>query len=116
MRIKKLTTGIRIYSLLGLAALVVAYVRTYLQYGEYGWNSFAHTAMSWFLHYAALVVMAAISHVAINGYRKYFFEKIDQPNEIRMEQTIYHVAVFALVAAVGIFFLAHWVPSGDLRY
>ena len=47
--------------LLAGTALVVAYVRSFFQYHQYGWNSVLEFLTSWFIHYIAVIVFIVVA-------------------------------------------------------
>jgi hypothetical protein len=59
--------------LFALTGLVVAYVRNVLQYGHYSWDSIDQFLVSWFVHYLAVGLVAAISYACIKGTERFFF-------------------------------------------
>jgi formate hydrogenlyase subunit 3/multisubunit Na+/H+ antiporter MnhD subunit len=99
--------------LLGITALVVAYVRSYLQYHQYSWQSIEQFVISWLIHYLAILGLVAISYAFINTKADFFLgNKTERDRKTKEEATVY-VSIVLLVAAVLIFFVAHW-PQSDI--
>lgn len=103
----------RRHALMAIAGLVVAYVRTGLQYKRYGWDSFTGFAASWFVHYIALALLVGASAIVIQRVEGFFFGDNKTRSRVDVDDLLVYVPIVALVAAVAIFVLAHWVPIGD---
>ncbi|MBI4714449.1 MAG: hypothetical protein HY760_00620 [Nitrospirae bacterium] len=100
--------------------LVVAYVRTFLQYHRYGWPSFEGFLVSWFVHYIAVALTVLFSYVLILFVKErrflcWFFDEKEKRN-INFDEVAVYGCFTILVAAASIFFLAHWEPSGEGLY
>lgn len=99
--------------LLGVTALVVAYVRSYLQYHQYSWQSIEQFLISWLIHYLVILALVAVSYAIINTKADLFLENKTERDRITKEEATVYVSVVLLVAAVLIFFVAHW-PRSDM--
>ena len=108
--LSKLSLRARRSLLLGITALVVSYVRSYLQYHQYSWESIEQFLASWLIHYLAIFLLVAVSYALIKTKAHLFLGKKDESHGITMEELTVYVSVVLLVAAVIIFFLAHWQP------
>lgn len=94
--------------LLATTSLVVAHVRTFLQYHRYSWNSFFDFFASWLIHYVAIIIVIAISYGVIKAHEKYFLENTDiNPRGLGVDEATVYICFTALVSALAIFFLAH---------
>jgi len=97
--------------LLGFTALIVAYVRSFLQYHRYFWESVGQFFLSWFIHYLAVLVLVAISYALIKTKAEFFLGNKTENHKITTEEVIVYVSVVLLVAAILIFLIAHWPPA-----
>lgn len=98
--------------LLGVTSLVVAYVRSYLQYHQYFWQSVGQFLFSWLIHYLAILGLAAISYAFINAKADFFLDKKSEHERISKDEATVYVSIVLLVVAVLIFVVAHW-PQSD---
>ncbi len=102
--------------LLALTSLVVAYVRTFLQYHRYSWDSISELLASWFVHYIAVYLLVAISYSVIKTHETRFLaEGESERRGLRMDEAFVYVAFVLLVCSISIFVVAHWPASGMLR-
>jgi hypothetical protein len=93
--------------------LVVAFVRTFLQYHRYGWESLYQFSIAWLVHYVAVILFVIVSSAVVSASVNFFSEpRIDQ-RELSADRVMVYVLLVVLVAAVFIFIVAHW-PSPDL--
>ena len=99
--------------LLAIVALVVAYVRTSLQY-DHGWESLGDFALSWFIHYLAVWVFAAIAGAIVLSSARFFVGSSLQGREPTANEVVVYVALTLLVGSVVVFLLAYW-PVGALN-
>ena len=97
--------------LLGVTALVVAYVRSYLQYHQYSWQSVGQFLISWLIHYLAILGLVAISYAFINTKADFFLGKKSEQDRISKDEATVYVSIVLLIAAVLIFVVAHWSLS-----
>lgn len=99
--------------LLGVTALVVAYVRSYLQYHQYSWPSVGQFLISWLIHYLVILGLVAISYALINTRTDFFLGNKTERDRVTKEEAAVYVSIVLLVAAVFIFLVAHW-PQSDI--
>lgn len=99
--------------LLGVTALVVAYVRSYLQYHQYSWPSIGQFLISWLIHYLAILALVAVSYAFINTKADFFLGNKTERDRITKEEAAVYVSIVLLIAAVLMFFVAHW-PQSDI--
>jgi hypothetical protein len=108
----KLSFNARQFALLSITALVIAYVRTFLQYHRYFWDSIGQFLASWLIHFVALTLFLMISGALIITKAPFFLENGNEGRKITVEEAIVYISLVLLMAAVSIFLLAHWVPVG----
>ena len=102
---------VRRWSLLTITALVVAYVRNFIQYRQYYWESTTQFLISWFLYYFAIAILIGISYAFISTKAAYFLEGEKESRKISFEEAMVYVSLILLTAALLMFFVAHWPPS-----
>ena len=89
-----------------VVSLVVAYVRTFLQYHRYGWDSIEDFLGSWVVH-LFLYLLAAISHAIIRAQANRFLADTNsKPQDLTMDDALVYVSLIVLVGAVFIFIVA----------
>ena len=98
--------------MLGITSLVVAYVRSFLQYHQYIWGSIEQFLISWLIHYLAILFLIIVSLVFINTDAHFFLGKDAENSSITKDEFTVYVSVVLLIAAVAIFLLAHLQPVG----
>ena len=98
--------------LVAATALVVAYVRTFFQYGSYGWESIGAFLISWFIHYLGAWLFVAISGAFISKVAPIFLGTESRRQELSSSELLVYVSLVVLVAAIVMFLLAHWPASG----
>ena len=64
-------------ALLAATGLVVAYVRTFLQYHRYSWDSVSEFLTSWFIHYVGVGLIGAIAYAVIKANERRFLSSTD---------------------------------------
>jgi len=99
--------------LLIITGLVVAYVRRVIQYGNYSWDSVVQLLGWWLLHYLAVGLVAAVAYGCIKGTEKFFFGYESGEKGLGVDEALVYISVVILVAAVAVFFIAHW-PASDV--
>ncbi len=105
----------RRHLLLAVTSLVVAYVRTFLQYHRYSWDSISEFLAVWFVHYIAVYLLVAISYGVIKTHERRFLADSDgQRQGLKMDEAFVYVAFVLLVCSISIFVVAHWPSSGML--
>lgn len=109
--LSKLTPRVRRWALLAITALVVAYVRSFLQYRQYYWESITQFLISWLLHYFVIVILIGISCAFISTTSAYFLKGEKESRKISFEEAMVYVSLILLAAAVLVFFVAHWPLS-----
>ena len=100
-------------SLLLVTALVVAYVRHFLETGEYYWTQFSWLFASWLIHLPALgffVVLPAAMLIALT--KNFFFGDHD---EITTDEIFFFTLITIIATAIGVFLFMHMdgVGTGD---
>ncbi|OHC68511.1 MAG: hypothetical protein A3H93_04815 [Rhodocyclales bacterium RIFCSPLOWO2_02_FULL_63_24] len=109
----RLSLNAKTGALLVITSLVVAYVRTYLQYHSYGWESVGAFLTSWFIHYLAVWVFVIVCGAFISSASPFFLGKDSQRRELTSNELLVFVALGTLAAALVLFVLAHWPASGS---
>lgn len=94
-----------------VSALVVAFVRHNIQYGDYDFGgSWGMFFGSWVIHYFVLVIVGAVSYVIIENKSGFFWGQDEAP-KLTADQFLYVLAIIALVASV-LTFVVHHFPAG----
>jgi hypothetical protein len=109
--LNRLSLNARTGVLFAVTALVVAFVRTYLQYHRYGWESVGAFLISWFVHYLAVGVFAVVCGAFISSSAPFFLGKDSQRRELATAELLVYVSLVVLAAAIIMFVLAHWPAS-----
>lgn len=109
----KLSLNARTGTLLITTSLVVAYVRTYLQYHHYGWESVTEFLTSWFIHYLGVWLFAVLCGAFISSAAPIFLGEDSRRREVPSSELLVHVTLGVLAASVIVFVLAHWPASGS---
>jgi hypothetical protein len=99
----------RRHILLAVSGLVVAYVRQVVQYHAYSWETITQFLVSWFVHYIGVAFLAALACFFINRTQALFFSRDSHRPALDIDDALVYVSIVALVAAIAIFVLAHWV-------
>ena len=68
---------------------------------------------SWFIHTLGLLLFMTITSAVILRCHRFFFGR--QADGDAEEALPFYVVTTVLMAAVSIFLLSHWIPSGDLE-
>ena len=98
----------RKHLLLAVTSLVLAYVRTFLQYGNYLWDSVFDFAASWFVHYLALGLAAAVFYGLTPWAWRSF---IAEGEPIKLNEALVYFCLAVLIGCGSVFVIAHW-PAG----
>jgi hypothetical protein len=102
--------------LLAATGLVVAYVRTVLQYHRYSWETVSEFLVSWFIHYIGVGLLAAIAYGVIKANEKRFLSgRNSSPGGLGMDEAFVYIPLTIIVCAIAIFVLAHWPSTGMLH-
>lgn len=59
--------------LMSFTALIVAYVRREIQYGQF-YQSISQFLKEWFISYVGVVILSGLVYVAIKNFEKRFFQ------------------------------------------
>ncbi len=110
--LSKLSLRVRRGILLAVTSLVVAYVRSFLQYHQYIWGSIEQFLISWLIHYLAILFLIIVSLVFINMDAHFFLGKDAKSSDITKDEFTVYVSVVLLIAALAIFLLAHLQSVG----
>jgi predicted secreted protein len=89
----------------------VAYVRHGVNTQWKSWDSVEQIAIWWFIHTIALFLFMAITSAAILRSHEFFIGH--KPEQNADENVPFYVLMTVLIAAVSIYLLSHWIPSGD---
>lgn len=102
---------IRRGALVVITGLVVAFVRTRLQYGR-PWQSLMEFASSLGIHVLGLVMFVVVSWTLISESEGFFLGK----DRVRLtkDQAYTYMPGAVLLAAIAIYFLAMYVPREDV--
>lgn len=98
------------YALLALTSLVIAYVRTGLQYGHYSWKSVWEFLASWLIHYVATIIVVAITLICIKFSEGFFLGK-EKEQSLSVEQAFIYIPIVLLIIAIIIYIVTHYIPS-----
>lgn len=99
--------------LVAVTALVVAYVRTFFQYGSYGWESIGEFLLSWFVHWLGVWLFVVISGAFVSRLAPAFLGNDLPREELSPSELIVYISLVVLVGAIVMFLLAHW-PVSDI--
>lgn len=94
-----------------LTALVVAIVRNTIQYGEYWFSSFWMFLGMWFVHYVAIMLVAAVYFVALDSLRS---RLLPGRSKASVEDALVQFCLAIVISSIAIFVLYHWPDSGTL--
>jgi hypothetical protein len=93
-----------------LTALVVSLVRHRAEGRGESWEGYVHFFASWFVHYLALWMLAAIAGIFICSWHKFFLDsELDFGRNI--PQLLYYVTSVVLIASVAIWILVILPPG-----
>lgn len=93
--------------LLCITGLVVSYVRMFIQYKRYFWDTLGDFFISWFINYLFVGIVFMISGVIIKTTEKYFLPDKIKPNDTTLEEIKFYICMFFLVLCLIIFILGH---------
>lgn len=110
--LSKLSLNAKTSILVAVTALVVAYVRTFFQYGSYGWESMSAFLLSWFIHYVGVWLFVALSGAFVSRFAPVFLGKDLPRQELSPSELLVFISLVVLVGAIVLFLLAHWPASG----
>ena len=110
--LSKLSLNAKTGILVAITALVVAYVRTFFQYGSYGWESIGAFLLSWFIHYLGVLLFIVIGGAFISRAATVLLKKDLLRQELSPSELFVYISLVVLFAAIGMFLLAHWPASG----
>ena len=99
--------------LIPITSLAVAYVRHGLTTNWAWWSSFDDLFAWWFLHTIALFVFVIIAAVVILRTQEFFVGSKPSKDNHYYDEIFFYLTMAVLVAAVSIYVVAHWPPSGD---
>ena len=100
----------RVTLLPAIAGLAVAYVRNVLQYHRYSWGSWSAFFVTWLVHYVAVILIVGVAYALTRGKATLLLGRGETLREMTVEEAIVFGSIIAIVAAVAIFVVAHWVP------
>jgi len=96
---------------LAFTALVLAYVRNYVQYHRYSFVSVWEFLGFWFVHYVAVGLVGAVFYALLQSMENLVLGRADDRPPPSMDQAIVHFCTAILLASLAIFLIAHW-PAG----
>jgi hypothetical protein len=94
-----------------VTALAFAFVRNLLQYGRHTWDSVTEFAITWFIHYLALLVAGGIFYVVLVSVGKRFADD----KEVSVDTAMLHFCLAVLVLCALAFIVRYWPSSGELE-
>lgn len=97
--------------LVAVTSLVVAYVRHGISSNWAPWDSIGQFLGYWLIHWLGLVLFFGITFVAI--WRTYRIFLGSDSREATYDELLFYICMAVLVAAIGFFVAAHWVPTSD---
>jgi hypothetical protein len=101
----------RVTVLTAATALVVAIVRHGVQHKWTAWDNWALIPVSWFIHWFALMFLAAVSGALINQWHAFFLGVDVTEDDTRYQ---YYTAVIVLLITAAIAILSLWPVADDL--
>jgi hypothetical protein len=99
-------------SLFAVTSLLVTVVRHNVTGHGFNWSSIEAFLGAWFVHAIALVLLSVLTGALVARWRRFFVGTFGEAPDYDDVQV--HVCVTVLIAAIAIFFLAHWVPTDSL--
>lgn len=112
----RLSFGVRNWLLVGTTTFAVAFVRTYLQYGRYGWESVEQAGGSLLVHFLVITVLSGIYQVFVPSILPYFIAGYREGEPLSKQDLGTSALLLILFTAVLIFLLAHWPESQASDY
>lgn len=97
--------------LLALTGLIVAYVRNFLQYHRYSYDSALEFLGSWFAHYLAIGLLGALFYSLSDWADRFILEKERVGKGLSVDEGLVYFCIAVIVCSVAVFFIAHW-PAG----
>lgn len=111
--INKLSYGARRNILIIFTGITLSYVRNYVQYKTYCWNSVTIFISSSFAHYIIILLIGAVSCVVSNSKKIYFMGQDDSvaKHEVDVYEFLYYFCVAILISCIFVFFIGHYTPG-----
>lgn len=100
----------RVTSLAAIAGLLVAWDRQILQYRRYSWGSVTDFLISWFVHYIAVILILGVAFAITRGNASFLLGRSETLRKLTTEEGLIYGCIIVIVAAMAVFFIAHWVP------
>lgn len=97
--------------LLALTGLIVAYVRNFLRYHRYSFESVWEFLGFWFVHYLAVGLLGAMFYGLSNWADRFILKRETTEKGLSVEEGLVYFCIAIIVCSVAIFFIAHW-PAG----
>ncbi|MGQ0836181.1 MAG: hypothetical protein ACT4O5_14930 [Gammaproteobacteria bacterium] len=101
----------RTIGLLTITGLVVAYVRNYLQYHRYSFESIGEFIGFWLVHYLAIGLLGALFYAWLGPLQQLVLGRELGGKEPTLDSAIVSWCWALLLCAIALFVLAHW-PAG----
>ena len=89
----------------------VAYVRNYLQYRRYSFESLWEFAGFWFVHYLAIALMSTLFYAFLSSVENWALGRVNGRTPTSMDAAIVHFCFALLLCSLAVFIVAHW-PAG----
>ena len=102
--------GKKLLGLVVFSGLVVAVVRHLIERSHWDWDGFF---ISWFIHTLGVGVLTPFAGAAILHFHKRMFGYEFEGKGDQYEEVIFAVLVTVVIAAIGILFVASYIPSDD---
>ncbi len=97
--------------LLAITGLVIAFVRNFLQYQRYSFDSIWEFVGFWLLHYMAIGFLGAVFYACLGPVRRIVLGGDTGGVWPRIDEAIASWCLALLLCAAAVFVLAHW-PAG----
>jgi len=107
----QLDSSVRRNLLLILTGLIVAYVRNFLQYHRYSFESVWELLGFWFAHYVVIAIVSAIAYGLIHLADRFILVKEKGAKRLSVDEAIVYFCVLFIVSSAVVFVVAHW-PAG----
>jgi len=90
-----------------VAGLIVTFVRNIVQYHRYSWDSIEGFLGTWFVHYIAIVLCAAIACAVVKSDTSSRLGASESVRKMTFEDAVIFAALFMIVVSVVMFLGAH---------
>lgn len=97
--------------LLVTTGLVVAYVRNFLQYHRYSFDSLLEFVGFWLLHYLVVGLLGALCYGLFHWGDRFILGREESDKGLSVDEGLVYFCIAVIVCSVAVFVIAHW-PAG----